>query len=214
MRAELRFKLRGLAPVVLLLLGCGDEGSSPTTPPAPPPPVATSITLSATNLSFSSIGAIQQLSATVRDQNGATMSGVSVSWATSAASVVTVSSTGLATSVADGTATITAASGSATATASVTVIETRPVPCLSTRSICAERIVIERDLYLPVFSTHSLTEGDGEVTRGLIVVHGTNRNADDYFQRAFAAAGLAGEPQSTVVIAPSCATRRAAQTKE
>ena len=130
------------------------------------------------------------------------MSGVSVSWATSAASVATVSSTGLATSVADGTATITATSGSATATASVTVIETRPVPCLSTRSICAERIVIENDLYLPVFSTHSLTEGNGEVTRGLIVVHGTNRNADDYFQRGFDAAGLAGEQQSTVVVAP------------
>ena len=202
MREKLRLRLPALA-AVLLLLACGDEGTTPT---APPTPIATSITLSAMNLSFSSIGATQQLSATVRDQNGTTMSGASISWATSAASVARVSVTGLATSVADGTATITATSGSASATASVTVSETRPIPCLSTRSICAERIVIESDLYFPVFSTHSLTEGNGEVTRGLIVVHGTNRNADDYFRRAFEAAKLVGGQQRTVVVAPQFQT--------
>ena len=66
---------------VLLLLACGDGGTTPTsppTPPSPPTPVATSITLSATSLSFSSLGATQQLTATVKDQNGATMSGTTV----------------------------------------------------------------------------------------------------------------------------------------
>lgn len=109
---------------VLLLAACGDGGgSTPTAPttPTPPTPVATSITLSATSLSFSSLGETSQLTATVKDQNGATMSGASVTWATSAASVATVSSSGLVTSVADGTATITATSGSASGTAEITV---------------------------------------------------------------------------------------------
>ena len=111
---------------VLLLLACGDGGTTPTsppTPPTPPTPVATSITLSATSLSFSSLGATQQLTATVKDQNGATMSGTTVTWATSSASVATVSSSGLVTSVANGTATATATSGSANGTAAVTVAQ-------------------------------------------------------------------------------------------
>ena len=106
---------------VLLLVACGDSGTTPTSPPTPPTPVATSITLSATNLSFSSLGETSQLTATVKDQNGATMSGASVTWSSSSASVATVSSSGLVTSVADGTATITATSGSASATASASV---------------------------------------------------------------------------------------------
>ena len=108
---------------LLLLTACGDGGTAPTSPPKPPTPVATSITLSATSLSFASIGATQQLSATVKDQNGANMSGASVSWATSSASVATVSSSGLVTSVANGTATATATSGSSNGTAAVTVAQ-------------------------------------------------------------------------------------------
>ena len=104
---------------VLLLLACGD--GEPTAPPTPPTPVATSITLSATTLSLSSLGETQPISATVKDQNGATMSGASVTWSSSAASVATVSSTGLVTSVADGSATITATSGSASANASASI---------------------------------------------------------------------------------------------
>ena len=107
--------------VVFLLAACGDGETTPTSPPTP---VATSITLSATSLSFSSVGATQQLTATVKDQNGTTMSGASVSWAVTGAAA-TVSSAGLVTAVAVGTATITATSGSASATASVTVTVTQ-----------------------------------------------------------------------------------------
>jgi len=107
---------------VLVLLACGD--GEPTAPPTPPTPVATSITLSATSLSFSSLGETSQLTATVKDQNGATMASATVTWATSDAAVATVSSTGLVTSVADGTATITATSGALTGTAAVTIAQT------------------------------------------------------------------------------------------
>ena len=100
---------------VLLLLACGDGGTTPTTP------VATSITLSATSLNFSSLGETQQLSATVTDQNGATVGGASLSWTTSSALVATVSSAGLVTAIGNGAATITATSGSLSATGTVIV---------------------------------------------------------------------------------------------
>jgi len=112
-------KHRGTLSVLLFSLflwSCGGD-STPTTPT----PVATSITLSVTSLSFNSLGATSQISATVKDQNDLTMASATVTWATSDAAVATVSVGGLVTSVADGTATITAMSGSASATATTTV---------------------------------------------------------------------------------------------
>jgi surface protein len=109
----------------LFLWSCGGDATptTPTTPPPPPPPppVATSVTLSVTNLSLASLGETSQLTATVKDQNGAAMSSATVTWATSDAAVATVSSNGLVTAVANGTVTITATSGSASATASASV---------------------------------------------------------------------------------------------
>ena len=106
--------------VSLSILGCGSDAAGPTDSDAPTP-VATTLTLSASILSFSSLGATEQVTATVRDQNGAAMSGASVAWASSELSVASVTSAGLVTAVADGTATVTATSGSVTGTALVTV---------------------------------------------------------------------------------------------
>ena len=117
----IRTHTRGLLRLLLVsLAGCGGT-ESPIETTEPPTPVATTLTLSETALSFSSLGGTEQLTATVRDQTGATMGGASVTWASSASSVVGVSSTGLVTALAQGTATITATSGSASGTASVTV---------------------------------------------------------------------------------------------
>ena len=110
----------------LLLWSCGGD-SSPTasTPTASTPtPVATSITLSVTSLSFASFGATSQLSATVKDQNGTTMSGASVTWSSSNTAVATVLANGLVTAISVGSATILAQSGSVSAMASVTVAQT------------------------------------------------------------------------------------------
>jgi hypothetical protein len=95
------------------LAGCGDGGTDP--------PIAATVTLSPTTLSFGSFGETQQLTTTVLDGNGATISSASVTWESSGPSVASVSSTGLVTAVANGTATITATSGSAEGTASVDV---------------------------------------------------------------------------------------------
>ena len=141
-----------LTAVLLLLAACGDGRTTPTGPPPSTTPVATSVTLSPTTLSFSAIGETQQLTATVKDQNGATMSGASVSWATSAASVATVSS-GTVTSVADGSATITATSGAADATAAVTVAIPAPADTIIAMMVgdsAASSITVGNQLTLPI----------------------------------------------------------------
>lgn len=67
------------------------------------------------------IGATLQLSATPRDEGGAAMSGRVVAWTSGNTAVARVSSGGLVTGVAPGSATITATSASATARVAVTV---------------------------------------------------------------------------------------------
>jgi hypothetical protein len=141
----------------LLLWSCGGDNSSPTASTPTPTPVATSITLSATSLSFTSVGATFPLSSTVKDQNGATMSGATVTWATSDASVATVSSTGLVTAVANGTETITATSGSASDTASVTVAI--PAIAVMVSDSTASSITVGNQLTLPVVVDMSQAPG-------------------------------------------------------
>jgi hypothetical protein len=53
-----------------------------------------------------------------------------------------------------------------------------------------------------IYRTYSLDARNERITRALIVVHGTNRNADHYFDTARATAFLAGALDDTVVIAP------------
>ena len=104
--------------IVWFLAGCGAETATPTAPVAPK---ATTVTLSATSLSFTSLGATSQLSATVKDQNGATMSGATVTWNSSNPAVATVLGNGLVTAISEGSANVLAQSGSVSAMTSVTV---------------------------------------------------------------------------------------------
>ena len=74
--------------------------------------------------------------------------------------------------------------------------------CTVANATCAERVEIGGGVFLPVFRTHALEDGDDSVTRGLIVIHGSNHNADDYFLSGLLAAAEAGEKFRTVVVAP------------
>lgn len=108
----------------VLLVSCSDPTKlDPLTEGAPETPRATSVVVSPDSLTFSSLGATEQLTATVRDQNNQTMSTATVTWQSSNPSVATVDGTGLVTSVADGSATITATAGSASGSAMVTVAD-------------------------------------------------------------------------------------------
>ena len=113
--------------LVLVLLAvaayaaCSDGA---TEPPAPDPPRATTLAVTPANVQLVALGATEQLTAEVRDQNGQAMAGAAVSWASSAAAVATVSSSGLVTAAGNGTATITATAGGASGTATVIVDQT------------------------------------------------------------------------------------------
>ncbi len=78
----------------------------------------------------------------------------------------------------------------------------RPVPCNLAGAICAERVVIGAGVHLPVFSTHELAAGDDAVSRGLVVVHGNNRDPDAYFLSGIAAVTQGGVAAQTAVVAP------------
>ena len=88
---------------------------------APVPSVPTTITISPATATLLSLGQTVQLTATVRDQNGQGMAGVTVAWASSDASVARVTTDGLVAAAANGTATVTATVGGISDGADITV---------------------------------------------------------------------------------------------
>ena len=118
-RAAVRFSsvLAAVAPV----WACG--GDSPAAPPPPEPARPTTVKVTPATVELGALGATMQLTAEVRDQNGRVMSGATVTWSTSDATVASVNASGLVTGVAEGTATITASAGSGEGTAGITVVD-------------------------------------------------------------------------------------------
>ncbi len=118
-----RLRIRCLPVVAVAALACGDAGpvEPPTTPT--PPPTPSSVNVSPGSVAFAALGDTAQLTSTVLDQNGQAMQGQTVTWASSAPAVATVSASGLVTSAANGSATITATAGSARGSAAVTVAQ-------------------------------------------------------------------------------------------
>ncbi|MEO7217688.1 MAG: Ig-like domain-containing protein, partial [Gemmatimonadaceae bacterium] len=98
----------------------GKTGTAQVVVTAPPPPSVASLTVTPPTRNLD-IGGSATLTATVKDSTGAVLSGRTIIWATSAASIATVSSAGLVTALSAGTAAITATSGGVTGTAAVTV---------------------------------------------------------------------------------------------
>src|SRR6187399_1525818 len=76
-------------------------------------------------------------------------------------------------------------------------------PCITSTDACTAWLTLGggpgRTM---VYTTHPLDARNLAIKRALIMVHGTNRNADHYFATATAAAFLAGALDDTVVIAP------------
>jgi pimeloyl-ACP methyl ester carboxylesterase len=57
-----------------------------------------------------------------------------------------------------------------------------------------------------IYTTYPLDKRNDRIRRALIMVHGTNRNADHYFRTATAAAFLAGALEDAIVVAPRVAS--------
>jgi hypothetical protein len=107
--------LLGFASLVLItLVACKKDGTSPAVP--------TSIVVSPTSISFSSINETRQLSATVLDQRGDTMTGQTSTWTSSDGAVATVSGTGLVRAAGNGSAQVTARSGGLTSAATTVTV--------------------------------------------------------------------------------------------
>ena len=98
----------------------GKIGNAQVVVTAPPPPSVASVSVTPPTRDLD-IGGSATLIATLKDSTGAILTGRTITWATSAASIATVSNTGLVTAIGAGTATITATSGGVTGTAAVIV---------------------------------------------------------------------------------------------
>ena len=86
---------------------------------APPPQIAT-VTIAPSSATVN-VAWTTNLTATARNSNGNAISGVTFTWSSSNASIATVSSTGVVTGVAPGTATISAVAGGKTGSSTITV---------------------------------------------------------------------------------------------
>jgi pimeloyl-ACP methyl ester carboxylesterase len=82
-----------------------------------------------------------------------------------------------------------------------------PAPCVAATSACTEFVTLRggptRSM---IYRTYPLDRRNDRIRRALIMVHGTNRNADHYFSTATAAAFLAGALEDAIVIAPRIAS--------
>ena len=124
------FLTLALAACSLVSIACGKDSSTnptptqPPSPPAPPATVATRIDIAPETANLAAIGETIQLRATVKDQNGAAISGAAVTWSSGNTAVARVNATGLVTAAGNGTAQVTARSGNLNTRVTVTVTQT------------------------------------------------------------------------------------------
>jgi uncharacterized protein YjdB len=117
----------GSATIRATVQGISGAAAVSVSAPAPAPPVVTTIEVSPATATVERGNAVQ-LSATVRDQNGGVMSGVSVAWSSGNTAVATVDANGRVSAVAEGIASIRASAQDRTGHAAVTVIRPASPP--------------------------------------------------------------------------------------
>jgi pimeloyl-ACP methyl ester carboxylesterase len=82
-----------------------------------------------------------------------------------------------------------------------------PTACTTAAEPCTEWVALgSGSARSMIYRTHALDARNDHIRRALIMVHGTNRNADHYFATAISAAFLAHALDDTVVIAPHIAS--------
>ena len=83
-------------------------------------------------------------------------------------------------------------------------------PCITATSACTEFVTLgEGPARTMVYRTQPLTVKNEKMVRALIVIHGTNRDADNYFRSSLAAAFLADALDDTILIVPHIASATA-----
>ena len=131
------------AALVVSLVACGsDSPAGPGTTPPPPTATVNSIEVSPATGELA-IGKTAKLSATPRDANGNALSGRTINWTSSNASIASVDGSGMVTGVTAGAATITAASEGKSATASISVKPDVAVMPVASVSVAAAPDTVE-----------------------------------------------------------------------
>jgi hypothetical protein len=154
-----------VSAIIASLIACSDS-SGPSDPVGTPRPVATvAVTPTARSVV---VGRTATLVATAKDADGNVITGRAVQWATSNASIATVSAAGVVTGVAEGTTTVSATVEGKAGQADVTV---SPVPVASVR-------LTPRTVLLDPGATRQLTaaalDAGGNVLEGRTVEWATN----------------------------------------
>ncbi|MEO5825036.1 MAG: choice-of-anchor B family protein [Gemmatimonadales bacterium] len=154
----IRFNQRLIATVLLVsAVGCGtstiDPVIPPPAPPPPPPPSGGVVTVEASpgTLSFASLGTAQQLAVTPRDAAGGSVA-ATVAYTTRRTGIIQVSTTGLVTSVGNGSDTVVASAGGKTALIPVNVTQvattvqvSAPATPLDLAGVTATVVALARD---------------------------------------------------------------------
>ena len=80
-------------------------------------------------------------------------------------------------------------------------------PCLTADTACTEWVTLGGGPWRSmIYRNYSLDVRNEKITRAFVMVHGTNRDADNYYRTALASAFLANALEDTVVIAPHIAS--------
>ncbi len=80
-------------------------------------------------------------------------------------------------------------------------------PCTSATSACTEFVTLAGGpWHSMIYRSYPLDARNEKITGALVMIHGTNRDADNYYRNAMAAAFLADALENTIVIAPRIAS--------
>src|ERR1700716_4223783 len=88
-------------------------------------------------------------------------------------------------------------------------------PCASTTSDCTEWIKPSRQASrVLIYRNYPLETKNENITRAFVFIHGINRDADNHFRTALAAAFLANALNDTIIVAPRFASNSSATGNE
>src|SRR5262245_16101705 len=79
-------------------------------------------------------------------------------------------------------------------------------PCTSANSSCTEWINLGGSSRSMVYRNYPLDTRNQQITRALVMIHGSGRDADRNFSTSLAAAFLANALEDTIVVAPRIAS--------
>jgi len=88
-------------------------------------------------------------------------------------------------------------------------------PCTTATPACTEMVgIVGAPGRTLVYRSYPLETRNAAITRGVIIVHGLGRDADNYYRHVLAAAFLAGALEDTVLIAPRFASNEGGPCKD